>query len=164
MVRENINIIKEAIGVTFRYDLLPSDVIDERALDRVKSIVQEGVAQVQYTEMEGKKTFLSRIPLGTVLSQFMKKEMNKAEVLTLLKKLLTAFDIGKSGIPVNYLVKDSDFIYVDEHTLDVYMFLVPVKDDKATVSDISDFFRDIVAGFKYSEADRDNYVARVLVV
>ena len=36
MNKDNINLIRGIGSITFRYDLLPSDVIDERAMDRIK--------------------------------------------------------------------------------------------------------------------------------
>ena len=77
------------------------------------------------------------------------RTLNKAEVLTLIRNLLIPFEIGKSGIPVNYIVKDWDNIFVDNNTLAVNVFLVPIQEATATVTDIADFFRDIVAGMKF---------------
>ena len=162
MNKDNINLTRGAGNITFRYDLLPSDVIDERAMDRIRSTMLDGVAPVQVTEMNGRKTIISHIPDGTPLGTFLKKTLSKAQVLTLIKNLLIPFEIGKSGIPVNYIVKDWDNIFVDEISLGVNVFLVPVQDDKPTVTDITDFFRDIVAGMRFSDDDKDNYVARIL--
>ena len=162
MNKENINLTRSVSGITFRYDLLPSDVIDERAMDRIRGTMLDGVAPVQLTDMGGRKTIISNIPDGTALSMFLKRTLNKAEVLTLIRNLLIPFEIGKSGIPVNYIVKDWDNIFVDNNTLAVNVFLVPIQEATATVTDIADFFRDIVAGMKFNEADKDNYVARIL--
>ena len=78
MNKENIFLIKEAMGVTFKYELSPSDVVDDRALDRARNVPMEGIAPVQFTEMEGKKVIISRIPTGTPLNQFIKKLLKKA--------------------------------------------------------------------------------------
>ena len=164
MNKENINLTRSVSGITFRYDLLPSDVIDERAMDRIRGTMLDGVAPVQLTDMGGRKTIISNIPDGTALSMFLKRTLNKAEVLTLIRNLLIPFEIGKSGIPVNYIVKDWDNIFVDNNTLAVNVFLVPIQEATATVTDIADFFRDIVAGMKFNEADKDNYAGQTYIL
>ena len=94
----------------------------------------------------------------------LKHTLKKADVLAILKGLLCAFEIGAAGVQISYLVRDTNYIYVEPDSLAVKCIMVPVKQDALGQSDIPNFFRGIVSRMRFDEEDKDNYVARILTL
>ncbi|MCR5212828.1 MAG: hypothetical protein K6E10_00285 [Eubacterium sp.] len=166
MEKNNVVFENNGRNITMKYQLTPSEALDDMVLDRLKANYLEAVGPVQYSENAGDRVIYSHIPVSVSFASFARKALTKAQVLTILKNLISGMDIGKFGIPVSYILKDKDCIYIDENTLGIYYFVVPVKDNgKAGVIDVNEtqeFFRSLVAGLKFDESDKDNYVARIL--
>ena len=162
MDKNNIKLENNGTFITMRYELVPGEQIDDNVMERLNNNILEGVGKVQVTEVDSKKVIFSQIPVSVDLESYFKKTLTKPEVLTILKNLVAGFDIGKNGIPVGYIVKDFKYIYIDENTLNTYEFVVPIKGNTTDVSEIPEFFKKCVAGMKFHENDRDNYVAKII--
>ncbi|MBO4591512.1 MAG: hypothetical protein J5684_02990, partial [Eubacterium sp.] len=113
------NIMIEGTGnmMTMKYSLLPSDEIDDTVLERLKTNSPEGIVPIQVMDISGVRTLCAQFAGGTTLRNYLKNVLDKSKVLGLLKNLIACMDIGKLGIPVNYIAKQIDYIYVDDQTL-----------------------------------------------
>ena len=145
-----------------RYDMLPTDELDDAALERLKTNIPDGIAMTQYSDVDARRICYAYIPSSVQLSSFLKKQLSKVEVLTVLKNIITSLDIGKFSIPVSYVVKDLDFVYIEEQSLKTFSFMIPIKGQVMEVSEIPDFLRTVVSYMKFREEDTDNYVAKIL--
>ena len=145
-----------------RYELLPTDELDTAALEKIKDGALEMVAPLQYSDANARRVMYSQFLPAVPLSTFLKKPLSKGEALTIVKNLTTGIDIGKFNIPVSYIVKDMDYLYIDEQSLVLYLLVLPIKGQPVEVSDIPDFLREVVSHMKFRDEDKDNYVARVL--
>ena len=164
MELNNIRIEGTGRMMTMKYALLPSDVIDDAALERVKTNLPEGIIPVQVMDISGVRSLFAQFAGGTTLKSYMKMVLDKGAVLGLLKNLITCMGIGKLGIPVSYIAKKSDFIFVDPQTLKTSCFVIPVKGEINDSNEVRRFLRSMVSRMKFSENDSDNYVAKLLTV
>ena len=142
--------------------MLPTDELDDAALERLKTNIPDGIAMTQYSDVDARRICYAYIPSSVQLSSFLKKQLSKVEVLTVLKNIITSLDIGKFSIPVSYVVKDLDFVYIEEQSLKTFSFMIPIKGQVMEVSEIPDFLRTVVSYMKFREEDTDNYVAKIL--
>ena len=162
MELNNIRIEGTGNMMTMKYALLPSDEIDDNVLERVKMNSPEGIIPVQVMDISGVRSFFSQFSGGTTLKSYMKMVLDKGAVLELLKNLIVCMDIGKLGIPVSYIAKKSDYIFVDPQTLNISCFVIPVKGEVNDPNEVRRFIRSVVSRLRFSENDKDNYVAKIL--
>ena len=157
-----LNVTKQNGMTLVEYQLGVADVYDDRVSDKV---VQLGnIIPFQYKDEDGKRSIVSYVHHDTSLEVMLRQTLKKADVLAILKGLLCAFEIGAAGVQICYLVRDLNYIYVDPESKAVKCIMVPVKQDPLGQSDIPDFFRNIVSHMRFDEADKDDYVARILTL
>ncbi len=145
-----------------RYDLGAADVYDDKAADKAGQL--SNVVPFQYSDADGKRSITSYVREKMTLEALYKRTLNKKQVLSVLRGLVSAFEIGTQGIPISYIVKDPSYIYVNEESFAVKCILVPVKQDVMPLAEIPVFFRNVVSRIIYDEIDTDNYVAKLLTV
>ena len=157
-----LNVTKQNGMTLVEYQLGVADVYDDRVSDKVAQL--GNIIPFQYKDEDGKRSIVSYVHHGTSLEVMLRQTLKKADVLAILKGLLCAFEIGAAGVQICYLVRDLNYIYVDPESKAVKCIMVPVKQDPLGQSDIPDFFRNIVSHMRFDEADKDDYVARILTL
>ena len=155
-----LNVTKQNGMTLVEYQLGAADVYDDRVSDKVAQL--GNIIPFQYKDEDGKRSIVSYVHHDTSLEVMLRQTLKKADVLAILKGLLCAFEIGAAGVQICYLVRDLNYIYVDPESKAVKCIMVPVKQDPLGQSDIPDFFRNIVSHMRFDEADKDDYVARIL--
>ena len=157
-----LNVTKQNGMTLVEYQLGVADVYDDRVSDKVAQL--GNIIPFQYKDEDGKRSIVSYVHHDTSLEVMLRQTLKKADVLAILKGLLCAFEIGAAGVQICYLVRDLNYIYVDPESKAVKCIMVPVKQDPFGQSDIPDFFRNIVSHMRFDEADKDDYVARILTL
>ena len=157
-----LNVTKQNGMTLVEYQLGAADVYDDRVSDKVAQL--GNIIPFQYKDEDGKRSIVSYVHHDTSLEVMLRQTLKKADVLAILKGLLCAFEIGAAGVQICYLVRDLNYIYVDPESKAVKCIMVPVKQDPLGQSDIPDFFRNIVSHMRFDEADKDDYVARILTL
>ncbi len=157
-----LNVTKQNGMTLVEYQLGVADVYDDRVSDKVAQL--GNIIPFQYKDEDGKRSIVSYVHHDTSLEVTLRQTLKKADVLAILKGLLCAFEIGAAGVQICYLVRDLNYIYVDPESKAVKCIMVPVKQDPLGQSDIPNFFRNIVSHMRFDEADKDDYVARILTL
>ena len=157
-----LNVTKQNGMTLVEYQLGVADVYDDRVSDKVAQL--GNIIPFQYKDEDGKRSIVSYVHHDTSLEVMLRQTLKKADVLAILKGLLCAFEIGAAGVQICYLVRNLNYIYVDPESKAVKCIMVPVKQDPLGQSDIPDFFRNIVSHMRFDEADKDDYVARILTL
>ncbi len=157
-----LNVTKQNGMTLVEYQLGVADVYDDRVSDKVAQL--GNIIPFQYKDEDGKRSIVSYVHHDTSLEVMLRQTLKKADVFAILKGLLCAFEIGAAGVQICYLVRDLNYIYVDPESKAVKCIMVPVKQDPLGQSDIPDFFRNIVSHMRFDEADKDDYVARILTL
>ena len=162
MKKLDLSVTRENECDVIRYELLGNEEYDERIADKVTQL--SNILPFQFSNQDGKRVITTYVRENFSLEMLFSKALQKREVLCLLGELVSVFDIGTQGIPVSYVVKDFNNIYVNQETLRVKCILVPVKQEAIALSDIPDFFRNVISRMSFDEIDTDNYVAKLLTV
>ena len=162
MKKLELSVTKENGLDVIRYELLGNEEYDERIADKINQLVN--VIPFQFDNRDGKRIITTYVRDNFSLEMLLSKTLQKREVLCLLGELVAVFDMGAQGIPVSYVVKDFNYIYVNEETLRVKCVLVPVKQEAIALSEIPEFFRTVVSRMSFDEIDMDNYVAKLLTI
>ena len=157
-----LNVSKQNGMTLVEYQLGAADAYDDRVSDKVAQL--GNIIPFQYKDEDGKRSIISYVHHDNTLEVMLKHTLKKADVLAILKGLLCAFEIGAAGVQISYLVRDTNYIYVEPESLAVKCIMVPVKQDALGQSDIPNFFRGIVSRMRFDEEDKDNYVARILTL
>ena len=157
-----LNVTKQNGMTLVEYQLGVADVYDDRVSAKVAQL--GNIIPFQYKDEDGKRSIVSYVHHDTSLEVLLRQTLKKKDVLAILKGLLCAFEIGAAGVQICYLVRNPNYIYVDPESKAVKCIMVPVKQDALGQSDIPDFFRNIVAHMRFDEADKDDYVARILTL
>ena len=157
-----LNVTKQNGMTLVQYQLGAADAYDDRVSDKVAQL--GNIVPFQYKDEDGKRSITSYVHEDTTLEVILKRTLKKPEVLAIIKGLLCAFEIGASGVQISYLVRDTNFIYVDPERFTVKCIMVPVKQGALAQSEIPDFFRSIISRMRFDDADKDNYVAKILSV
>ena len=160
MRKADFVITKQNNVETIKYDLKPSDVYDDNAGDKASQL--NSIIPFDYSDEDGRRTITAYAHEDTNLESMLKKVFNKKDVLCILSGLTAMFEVGTQGIPVSYIVKDLSLIYVNVQTYAVKCVAIPVKQDVMPLSEIPAFFRDVISKMRFSEEDKDNYVAKLI--
>ena len=163
MKRIDLTVVKQNNVDTIKYDMNMTEVFDDRAAEKASQL-NNLIIPLQYSEADGKRTITSYAHEDTNLSTLYKSTLTKKEVLCVMSGLASVFEIGAQGIPVSYIVKDSDYVYVDKITYAVKCVLLPIKQDVMPMAEMPVFFREVISNIRYSEEDKDNYVAAMLTL
>ena len=145
MKKLDLSVTKENGYDVIRYELLGNEEYDERIADKVSQLAN--VIPFQFDNQGGKRIITTYVRENYSLEMLLSKTLQKREVLCLLGELISIFDMGTQGIPVSYVLKDFNYIYVNEETLGVKCVLVPVKQEAIALSEIPDFFRNVIFVF-----------------
>ncbi len=162
MKKVDLTVSKQNNVDVVRYELKAADVYDERVSDKVAQI--SGIVPFQYSDEDGKRSITSYVKAGNPLETMIKKTLDKKSVLAIVSGLAAAFEVGAQGVPVSYIVKDTNYIYVDEESLSVKCLLLPIKQDVMSMAELPKLFREILSKLRYDEKDKDNYVAKLITL
>ncbi len=142
-----------------RYNLGVADVYDERTADKAASL--GNIVPFQYIDVDGKRSVTSYVHDEISLETMLKEVLDKKGVYAIIGGLASVFEIGAQGIPVSYIIRDTNYVFVNKGTFAVKGMLVPLKQDIVQLSEIPAFFREVLSKVRFSEMDTDNYVARL---
>ena len=162
MKKIELKTVKEDGVDAVRYELLGNEEYDERIADKVNQL--SNVLPFEFTNQDDKRIITTYVRDTYNLEAVLSKTLQKREVLCLLSELASVYDIGAQGVPVSYVVKDFNHIYVNEETLTIKCILVPVKQEAIALNEIPEFFRTVVSRMSFDEIDMDNYVAKILTI
>ena len=160
MKKTDFIITKQNNVETIKYELKVSDVYDDNAADKASAL--PNILSFDYTDVDGKRAVSVYAHEDINLESILKKVLNKKDVLCLLSGLASLFEMGTQGIPVSYFVKDFNMIYVNAESYAVKCVVIPVKQDVMPLAEIPAFFREAISKMRFSEADTDNYVAKLI--
>ncbi|MBQ9579944.1 MAG: hypothetical protein IJR23_02060, partial [Lachnospiraceae bacterium] len=117
MKKLDLSVTRENECDVIRYELLGNEEYDERIADKVTQL--GNILPFQFSNQDGKRVITTYVRENFSLEMLFSKALQKREVLCLLGELVSVFDIGTQGIPVSYVVKDFNNIYVNQETLRV---------------------------------------------
>ena len=141
MKKYRIDIDKNGNFQSAKHYLDVNEQVDERVLERARTLMIQGLMQTQYIENDGQRTLVANVPNFPTLNAYIQKEMRKKDVLIILKNLAITFSAGSKGIPVSGIIKNDDFIYVNPANEQTICLLFPIKQDSIDVTEIPSFFR-----------------------
>ena len=145
---------------TIRYDLGIADVYDDRAAEKATQL--PNVIPFEYSDVDGKRSISAYAHEDTNLETLYKTVLNKKEVYCVLSGIASAFEMGAQGIPVSYIVRDAAYFYVNKTSFAVKCVVMPLKQDVIALAEIPEFFRTVMSNMRYSDEDKDNYVAELI--
>ncbi len=145
-----------------RYELKATDVYDDRVADKVAQA--SGIVTFQYSDDEGVRSITSYVKDGISLENMLKKILDKKAVLAIVSGIAGAFEVGTLGVPVSYIVKDTNYIYVNEENYITKCLLLPIKQDVMPMAELPKLFREILSKIRYDERDKDNYAAKLITL
>ena len=163
MNREKVVVVPA--GETYRvsYSLDISDVIDAKVYDMSRSGSMPEMAPCDMQENAGVRVFNYQIDDKKPLSEILRQEMNKKEILTLLYNILHALEMfGKNMVSLSYVARDEQCVFVSPETYDVCFIVAPVQKEVTDLNDVRAFVKSVIVDARYSENDNDNYVARLI--
>ena len=162
MKKNKVILTRTGEAYTCKYLLDAADVVDTK-VDMGMSGRFPQIIPYTLEEKEGQRTFVSQIGERMQMTEFLKKEINKKQMLTLLYNVLSALEtFGMNMISLSYVAKDIQYIFVKPETLEVSFIVAAVDKEITDLNEVRDFVKAIICDATYFEMDRDNYVARLI--
>ena len=148
---------------SLKYNLDVEDAVDTRVYDMSTTGKLPHMFPCHMEEDGGARIFTYKIGDKMPAQEFLKKEVNKPQMLTLLYNLLAGLeDFGLNMVSLSYVAKDVQYIYVTPENQEVSFVVVPVNKETTDLNEVRQLVKDIIAGARYFEMDRDNYVAKLI--
>ena len=145
-----------------RYVLDQTDIIDEK-VDKGVSGKFPQIIPYRLEEKDNQREFIYEIGNKVQLTEFLKKEINKKQMLTLLYNLLSGLEaFGMNMISLSYVAKDIQYVFVAPESLNIYFIVAGVDKEITDLNEVRNFVKDVICNAHYFEMDRDNYVARLI--
>ena len=162
MKKNKVILTRTGEEYTCKYLLDAADVVDTK-VDMGMSGRFPQIIPYTLEEKEGQRTFVYQIGERMQMTEFLKKEINKKQMLTLLYNVLSAIEtFGMNMISLSYVAKDIQYIFVKPETLEVSFIVAAVDKEITDLNEVRDFVKAIICDATYFEMDRDNYVARLI--
>ena len=131
------------------YRLMAADVYDEKPREKVSDVTS--IIPFSYSDRDGVRTITYTASSDVTLAEFFKRKLSSADILTIVGSLADGFSIGAKGVPVSYLVRDINYIFVNPQTMKAGYILLPLKQDPISLDEIHDFYRNVVSRFRFDE-------------
>ena len=162
MKKNKVILTRTGEAYTCKYLLDAADVVDTK-VDMGMSGRFPQIIPYTLEEKEGQRTFVYQIGERMQMTEFLKKEINKKQMLTLLYNVLSVLEtFGMNMISLSYVAKDIQYIFVKPETLEVSFIVAAVDKEITDLNEVRDFVKAIICDATYFEMDRDNYVARLI--
>ena len=161
MKKNKVLLTKTGDTYNCRYVLDQTDIIDEK-VDKGVSGKFPQIIPCRLEEKDNQREFIYEIGNKVQLTEFLKKEINKKQMLTLLYNLLSGLEaFGMNMISLSYVAKDIQYVFVAPESLNVYFIVAGVDKEITDLNEVRNFVKDVICNAHYFEMDRDNYVARL---
>ena len=162
MKKNKVLLTKTGDTYNCRYVLDQTDIIDEK-VDKGVSGKFPQIIPSRLEEKDKQREFIYEIGNKVQLTEFLKKEINKKQMLTLLYNLLSGLEaFGMNMISLSYVAKDIQYVFVAPESLNVYFIVAGVDKEITDLNEVRNFVKDVICNAHYFEMDRDNYVARLI--
>ena len=162
MKKNKVLLTKTGDTYNCRYVLDQTDIIDEK-VDKGVSGKFPQIIPCRLEEKDNQREFIYEIGNKVQLTEFLKKEINKKQMLTLLYNLLSGLEaFGMNMISLSYVAKDIQYVFVAPESLNVYFIVAGVDKEITDLNEVRNFVKDVICNAHYFEVDRDNYVARLI--
>ena len=162
MKKNKVLLTKTGDTYNCRYVLDQTDIIDEK-VDKGVSGKFPQIIPCRLGEKDNQREFIYEIGNKVQLTEFLKKEINKKQMLTLLYNLLSGLEaFGMNMISLSYVAKDIQYVFVAPESLNVYFIVAGVDKEITDLNEVRNFVKDVICNAHYFEMDRDNYVARLI--
>ena len=162
MKKNKVLLTKTGDTYNCRYVLDQTDIIDEK-VDKGVSGKFPQIIPCRLEKKDNQREFIYEIGNKVQLTEFLKKEINKKQMLTLLYNLLSGLEaFGMNMISLSYVAKDIQYVFVAPESLNVYFIVAGVDKEITDLNEVRNFVKDIICNAHYFEMDRDNYVARLI--
>ena len=162
MKKNKVLLTKTGDTYNCRYVLDQTDIIDEK-VDKGVSGKFPQIIPYRLEEKDNQREFIYEIGNKVQLTEFLKKEINKKRMLTLLYNLLSGLEaFGMNMISLSYVAKDIQYVFVAPESLNVYFIVAGVDKEITDLNEVRNFVKDVICNAHYFEMDRDNYVARLI--
>ena len=162
MKKNKVLLTKTGDTYNCRYVLDQTDIIDEK-VDKGVSGKFPHIIPYRLEEKDNQREFIYEIGNKVQLTEFLKKEINKKQMLTLLYNLLSGLEaFGMNMISLSYVAKDIQYVFVAPESLNVYFIVAGVDKEITDLNEVRNFVKDVICNAHYFEMDRDNYVARLI--
>ena len=162
MKKNKVLLTKTGDTYNCRYVLDQTDIIDEK-VDKGVSGKFPQIIPCRLEEKDNQREFIYEIGNKVQLNEFLKKEINKKQMLTLLYNLLSGLEaFGMNMISLSYVAKDIQYVFVAPESLNVYFIVAGVDKEITDLNEVRNFVKDVICNAHYFEMDRDNYVARLI--
>ena len=162
MKKNKVLLTKTGDTYNCRYVLDQTDIIDEK-VDKGVSGKFPQIIPCRLEEKDNQREFIYEIGNKVQLTEFLKKEINKKQMLTLLYNLLSGLEaFGMNMISLSYVAKDIQYVFVAPESLNIYFIVAGVDKEITDLNEVRNFVKDVICNAHYFEMDRDNYVARLI--
>ena len=163
MKREKITVIPMGNIYKASYILDVNDVVDAKVYDMSRNGMFPQMIPCDMQENGGVRTFEYTIDGMRPLPEILKSDMGRRDMLTVIYNVLESLEtFGKGMVSLSYVAKETQHIFVSPESYDVKFIVVPVDKEFTDMNEVRNLIKTIIVDAKYSEADADNYVARLI--
>ena len=143
------------------YRLMAADVYDEKPREKVGDIAS--IIPYSYSDRDGVRTITYTASSDVTLAEIFRKKLTPSEILNIVGSLAEGFGIGTKGVPVSYLVRDINYIFVNPQTMKAGFVMLPLRQDSISLEEIPDFFREVVSRFRFDK-DAAKHISDMLML
>ena len=163
MKREKITVIPMGNIYKASYILDVNDVIDAKVYDMSRNGMFPQMIPCDMQENGGVRTFEYTIDGMRPLPEILRSDMGRRDMLTVIYNVLDSLEaFGKGMVSLSYVAKETQHIFVSPESYDVKFIVAPVDKEFTDMNEVRNLIKTIIVDAKYSEADADNYVARLI--
>lgn len=133
--------------------------IDEKELDRFSRVYLRGFLKPKLIK---KKVIEYSGPVGISLDERLNKPITKREFLFILEHIIVAVQkLKANGFPLNYLVMDLRYSYINETTKEVQFLYAPLTVGQSKTN-LIDFVESVIYSAHPADEKDTDYVSRVI--
>ena len=163
MNKDKISVVPGGDRYRISYVLDVNDVVDAKVYDMSRSGAICQMIPCDMQENGGSRMFEYEISGVKTLPEIMRQEMDKKQMLMIIYNVLDGLEaFGKGMVSLSYVAKDVQHVFVSPENYEVRFVVAPVDKEFTDLNEVRDLIKSIIVDARYSEADTDNYVARLI--
>ncbi|MCT1795984.1 FHA domain-containing protein [Helcococcus kunzii] len=144
------------------YKLNNEEIIDEISLSMILNNDMTGVLKAIVNQFDDEKFIKYNITSKVQASLLFADNVNKKRVLDVFEQIVkAAIEVENYLIPVERLLFNLEYIYVDVATNETSLICLPIEEQNEKV-DLKEFFKNILFNAKFDQKENNDYVGRLI--
>ncbi|MBR2626908.1 MAG: FHA domain-containing protein [Peptococcaceae bacterium] len=145
------------------HQLSETEKLDSMSLGMITNNRIHGFAETVFVQMDNNRFIRYNVSSKISLKQFFQGNVNRNRLVGAFSGIVNGLLAAEEYmIDMNSIMLDTDYIFADVSTCDIYLICVPIERSAEEPNDLTAFFKNIMFSTQFDQTENCDYVARII--